>query len=61
VNGGDKAQELGMIFAKYAPHFERPLTVEESVNAVLSVIASKSLEAGDGGAFVSHLGNQQWL
>lgn len=59
--GGEKAMEMGMKFAVYAPHFTRPLTSEESVDAVLGIIASKSVEKGDGGAFISHLGNKQWL
>jgi hypothetical protein len=56
-----KTQELAMKFATYAPHFTRMLTTEESVSAVLNVIDTKSVEAGDGGKFISHLGNQQWL
>jgi len=48
-------------FKEYAPHFERLLTPEESVNAVLSVIEKGSLANGDGGAFVSHWGNKQWI
>jgi hypothetical protein len=56
-----KAQEMGMKFATYAPHFTRMLTTEESINAVMNVIDQKSVVAGDGGKFISHLGNQQWL
>ncbi|KAJ5669277.1 hypothetical protein N7462_010347 [Penicillium macrosclerotiorum] len=48
-------------FSKYAPHFTRPLTPEESVAAVLSVSQNASIAKGDGGAFISHLGNKQWL
>jgi NAD(P)-dependent dehydrogenase (short-subunit alcohol dehydrogenase family) len=48
-------------FAKYAPHFTGPITPEESVKAVLKVIDNASIEKGDGGAFISHLGNKQWL
>jgi hypothetical protein len=46
--------ELGMKFAKYAPPFTRMLTTEESVTAVLSIIEQKSVQAGDGGSFISH-------
>jgi NAD(P)-dependent dehydrogenase (short-subunit alcohol dehydrogenase family) len=52
---------LGPKFAKYAPHFKGPITPEESANHVLSVIRNASVEKGDGGSFVSHFGNQQWL
>ena len=56
-----RLQELTEKFAAYAPHFTRPLTTEESVSSILSVIDQKGVAAGDGGRFVSHLGNQQWL
>ncbi|KAF7182596.1 hypothetical protein CNMCM7691_002167 [Aspergillus felis] len=48
-------------FAAYAPHFKGPLTPEESVRQVRSVWEKASVEDGWGGAFVSHLGNKQWL
>jgi NAD(P)-dependent dehydrogenase (short-subunit alcohol dehydrogenase family) len=48
-------------FANYAPHFKGPITPEESVKAILSVIDKSSIENGDGGAFISHLGSKQWL
>jgi hypothetical protein len=57
----ESSQELGKKFAAYAPHFSRMLTPEESVTAVLGVVEKKSVAGGDGGSFISHLGNQQWL
>ncbi|KAJ5971881.1 Short-chain dehydrogenase/reductase SDR [Penicillium vulpinum] len=57
----DKVATLVGNFVKYAPHFQRPLTPEESVAAVLSVMDKASIANGDGGAFISHLGNKQWL
>ncbi|OJD13650.1 hypothetical protein AJ78_05907 [Emergomyces pasteurianus Ep9510] len=48
-------------FQKYAPDFKSPMTPEDSVKNVLNVIERASLENGDGGTFVSHKGNQQWL
>ncbi|KAJ5374605.1 Short-chain dehydrogenase/reductase SDR [Penicillium concentricum] len=57
----DKVAALVGKFVEYAPHFKRPLTPEESVTAVLSVIDKSSVANGDGGAFISHLGNKQWL
>ncbi|KAI1805609.1 NAD(P)-binding protein [Daldinia bambusicola] len=57
-----KAQEMYASFAKYAPHFKGPITPKESVEKVMGVIYDSSLEKGDGGAFVSHLGRgQPWL
>jgi NAD(P)-dependent dehydrogenase (short-subunit alcohol dehydrogenase family) len=47
-------------FKQYAPHFERPLTVEESVNAMTAVI-DRATVAEFGGAFVSHNGDDKWL
>ncbi|CAG8209700.1 unnamed protein product [Penicillium salamii] len=57
----DKVAVLVQKFVEYAPHFERPLTPAESVSAVLSVLEKSSIANGDGGAFISHLGNKQWL
>ena len=48
-------------FAEYAPDFRGPITPRESVGRVLSVIDKASVEGGDGGSFVSHFGNKQWL
>jgi hypothetical protein len=48
-------------FAAYAPHFKGPMSAEDSVKAVLGVVEKASLEGGYGGAFISHLGNKQWL
>jgi hypothetical protein len=57
----EKAAVLVSKFVEYAPHFTRPLTPEESVAAVLSVLNKASIANGDGGAFISHLGTKQWL
>lgn len=60
----EDAAKIGILvqkFSEYAPHFTRTLTPEESVTAVLSVTHKASIENGDGGAFISHLGNKQWL
>jgi NAD(P)-dependent dehydrogenase (short-subunit alcohol dehydrogenase family) len=45
----------------YAPHFKGPITPEESVRHVRSTWEKASIEGGFGGAFVSHLGNKQWV
>ncbi|KAJ5510009.1 Short-chain dehydrogenase/reductase SDR [Penicillium expansum] len=45
----------------YAPHFKGPVTPEESVRQVRSTWEKASIEGGFGGAFVSHLGNKQWV
>ncbi|KAL8911467.1 MAG: hypothetical protein Q9171_003365 [Xanthocarpia ochracea] len=52
---------LGAKFAAYAPHFTAPLQPDESVRQVLELFKNASLEKGDGGSFISHLGNKQWL
>ncbi|RYP83992.1 hypothetical protein DL769_001248 [Monosporascus sp. CRB-8-3] len=56
-----RAMEMTAKFAKMAPHFKGPITPEESVRSVLAVIENASVDRGDGGSFVSHLGNKQWL
>jgi len=48
-------------FAAYAPHFKGPISAEESIKAVMEVVEKASVDGGDGGAFISHLGNKQWL
>ncbi|KAA8642704.1 hypothetical protein EYZ11_012319 [Aspergillus tanneri] len=48
-------------FAEYAPNFKMPSTVEAAVKDVISVMNKASVENGDGGSFVSHYGNKQWL
>lgn len=53
--------EMVKKFSEYAPHFQGPDTPEQSVRAVRSVIANASIAKGDGGAFLSHFGNKQWL
>lgn len=57
----ENSQRMFGKFAKYAPHFKGPITPEESVKLVMKVIYNASLERGDGGSFVSHLGTRQWL
>lgn len=52
---------MGKKFAEWAPHFTGPLTPEQSIDAVLTVIDEKSVENGDGGSFISHWGNKEWL
>ncbi|KAL9028868.1 MAG: hypothetical protein Q9196_002822 [Gyalolechia fulgens] len=52
---------LGAKFAAYAPHFTAPIQRDESARQVLKLLKNASLEKGDGGSFISHLGNKQWL
>jgi hypothetical protein len=60
----EKASVAGAMLAKfssYAPDFKGPDTPPDSVRAVLSVLEKSSIQNGDGGAFVSHFGNRQWI
>jgi len=52
---------MGGKFMEYAPHFKGPISVEESVESLMNVVNNASLEKGDAGAFLSHLGNKSWL
>lgn len=47
--------------AAYSPDFKGPITPEESVKMVRKVWENASVEAGQGGAFISHFGNKQWV
>ncbi|KAK6074995.1 hypothetical protein SCUP234_07994 [Seiridium cupressi] len=68
--GNDSAQtelekqsfvELFTKFQEYEPSFQGPITPEESVKAVLSVLYNSSVEGGQAGAYLSHHGNKRWL
>jgi hypothetical protein len=48
-------------FAAYAPHFTGGSKPEDAVNDMLKVVEKSSLANGDVGAYLSHLGNKQWL
>ncbi len=53
-------QKMITSFAKYAPHFKGPITVEESISAMVDVI-TKATPESLGGGFVSHHGDKNWL
>ncbi|KAI0880488.1 NAD(P)-binding protein [Annulohypoxylon maeteangense] len=63
LSGKDKAGLDAMVsgFAKYAPHWKGAIMPDESVKLIFEVINKSSVEGGDGGSFVSHYGNKQWL
>ena len=52
---------MGAKFAVYAPHFKGPIQPDESVGSMLKILENASIKKGDGGSFISHLGNKQWL
>ncbi len=52
---------LAAKFVQAYPHFKGPISPEESVKSVLAVVENASVERGDGGSYVSHYGNKQWL
>lgn len=60
----EQVQSLMVFMGKiqaYAPHFKGPVPVEEGAAANIAIWEKVSVEAGYGGAFVSHLGNKQWV
>ncbi|KAI9154970.1 Short chain dehydrogenase virK [Paramyrothecium foliicola] len=60
----EQLQKLGGMlqkFMEYAPHFKGPTTPEAAVKDVIAVWEQKSVENGDGGNFVSHHGDKNWL
>ena len=48
-------------FETYAPGNKGMLEPAEAVEDVLRVAENASLANGDGGAYLSHFGNKQWL
>ena len=54
-------QDMASKFAAYAQHATAPITTQESVSLMLNLFERSSIEKGNGGAFVSHFGNKQWL
>jgi hypothetical protein len=46
---------------KYQPEFKGPSKVEDATKDVLKVIENSKLADGLAGAFISHLGNKQWV
>ncbi|RYP14214.1 hypothetical protein DL765_006534 [Monosporascus sp. GIB2] len=60
----EQLQRLGGMMQKFklfAPDFKGPTTPELAVKDVISVWKRASVENGDGGTFVSHKGNKEWL
>jgi hypothetical protein len=53
-------QAMGSKFKEYAPHFNGPITPEDSVRMQFRVIDKATVQTY-GGEFVSHFGNKQWL
>ncbi|MCJ1314259.1 hypothetical protein MMC25_007939 [Agyrium rufum] len=47
-------------FAVYSPTFKGPDTPQDSIAAVMKVVNNSTVEK-DGGAFLSHFGNKQWI
>jgi hypothetical protein len=58
---GAKLAVQGAKFLAYAPHYTGQSLPVDSVRDVLSVVEKSSLENGNGGTYVSHFGNKQWL
>jgi hypothetical protein len=47
--------------ATYAPEFRGGTPVDEAILVIRSTWEKISIESGFGGAFISHLGNKQWV
>ncbi|GAP91821.1 putative related to protoporphyrinogen oxidase [Rosellinia necatrix] len=61
VDTGHFVEPMLAKFGKYSPTFAGPVTPTESVAAVLSMVENASVAKGDGGRFLSHFGDRQWL
>jgi len=53
-------KQMIAMFQDYAPNFQGPISPQQSVDMVLKVIDDASVEK-NGGDYVSHYGNKQWL
>ncbi|CAI6266492.1 unnamed protein product [Periconia digitata] len=53
--------ELISKVAAYAPEWKGPITPEESVTKMRTVLEQASIEGNYGGSFISHHGNKQWV
>ena len=56
-----KFASFGAKIQSLYPHFKGMISPEESIKAMIEVIEKASVENGDGGSFVSHLGTKQWV
>lgn len=56
-----KASTMIIKFAAYAPNFQGPVRSEESFRVTTNVAGNANVDRGDGGAFVNHCGDRQWL
>ncbi|OAG44617.1 hypothetical protein AYO21_01107 [Fonsecaea monophora] len=56
-----KRMEQGLKFNRYEQSYTKPLNTQESVDFLLKVLSEKSIENGDAGACISHLGTRRWL
>lgn len=54
------SQEMMTTMKNYAPHWEGPISPEESASKVLEVVDNATIEA-NGGLMASHLGTKRWL
>ncbi|KAI3327601.1 NAD(P)-binding protein [Xylariaceae sp. AK1471] len=48
-------------FQQYQPNFKGPVTPDIAVKDTIRTWENASIDKGDGGAFLSHLGSKQWL
>lgn len=55
------SQDLLGSYQRYAPHFKGPVTPDVASKDVINVWENASLEKGNGGGFISHLGPDRWL
>lgn len=52
---------IGEKFKKVSADFNGPTAADVTIGQVMAVIEKASVEAGDGGTWVSQFGNKQWL
>lgn len=56
-----KLKETAAKFQKYSLDFKGPYEPVQSVKMMLGVLETLSIENGDQGKYLSHLGSKRWL
>lgn len=54
-------QALAAKLIEYDPEWKGPITPEQSVKQILSVVEKNTTESGNAGDTISHLGNKTWV
>jgi hypothetical protein len=54
-------KDLGARLMRYEPNWKGPITPEDSIGKILSLIGKAEIDDGNAGDMISHLGSKQWI